>query len=187
MKLMELVHPVLDSIEAAGLDFMMVGAIAAGAYGVPRATRDLDFVVEFKSPAVLSDLILRLEPILEFEPQAVFDTLTWGTRHVGSTRSEPLLKVEFFELYDDQFVQSEFGRRHELYLPVLKRKTWIPTAEDVLVQKLRWGRSKDLNDVRDILAVQGTEILDMPYLENWCAEHGTGDRLQAALDSIPPI
>jgi hypothetical protein len=47
----------------------------------------------------------------------------------------------------------------------------------VVVQKLRWGRNKDLDDGRDILAVQGPETLDMPYKENWCASHRTTERL----------
>jgi hypothetical protein len=57
----------------------------------------------------------------------------------------------------------------------------------VVVQKLRWDRNKDLDDVRDVLAVQGPETLDMAYVEGWCAEHGTLDRLKAALDGIPPL
>ncbi len=55
------------------------------------------------------------------------------------------------------------------------------------MQKLRWGRNKDLDDARDVLAVQGPETLDMPYIENWCAMHGTTERLQVALAAIPPM
>ncbi len=56
-----------------------------------------------------------------------------------------------------------------------------------MVQKLRWGRSKDLDDARDVLAVQGPESLDMAYIEKWCAQHGTTGRLKAALAGIPPL
>jgi len=59
--------------------------------------------------------------------------------------------------------------------------------QHVVVQKLRWGRNKDLDDARDILAVQGTESLDMAYIENWCAQHGTTGRLHEALADIPPL
>ena len=55
------------------------------------------------------------------------------------------------------------------------------------VQKLRWGRNKYLDDARDVLAVQGTETLDMAYIEGWCARHGTTDRLTAALAGFPPL
>ena len=94
-------------------------------------------------------------------------------------------KVELFETFDDPFVRSEFARRQKVFLPVLGRATWLPTPEDVVVQKLRWGRPKDLDDARDVLAVQGPNSLDMAYIENWCQQHGTRERLKAALAGIP--
>jgi hypothetical protein len=95
--------------------------------------------------------------------------------------------VEFFEMFDDPFVAEEFRRRQRVFVPMLELETWLPTPEDVVVQKLRWGRNKDLDDARDILAVQGTESLDMAYIENWCAQHGTTGRLHEALAGIPPL
>ena len=43
MKLEDLAVRVIEAAEAAGVEFMAVGAIAAGAYGVPRSTRDVTF------------------------------------------------------------------------------------------------------------------------------------------------
>ena len=44
---------------------------------------------------------------------------------------------------------------------------------DRLVTKLRWaktaGRRKDLEDARNVVAVQGG-ALDWPYLSRWCGE-----------------
>jgi hypothetical protein len=71
--------------------------------------------------------------------------------------NQPTIKIELFELFDDPFVIREFERRRRIYIPILNRESRIPTAEDVVVQKLRWGRPKDLDDVTDILAVQGTD------------------------------
>ena len=178
---------VVDAVESSGVDFMVVGAIAAGAYGVPRSTRDVDLLLAVNLPGGVEAVIKLLEPLVQFEPQVVFDTLTWGRRHVGNSRSAPPYKVELFEMFDEPFVQEEFRRRHRVFVPMLGRPTWLPTPEDVIVQKLRWGRNKDLDDARDVLAVQGTETLDMAYIESWCARHGTTDRLQAALAGIPPL
>ena len=69
----------------------------------------------------------------------------------------------------------------------LGRVIWLPTPEDVVVQKLRWGRNKDLDDARDVLAVQGPKSLDMAYIKQWCAQHGTTERLQNALAGISPL
>ena len=52
------------------------------------------------------------------------------------------------------------------------------------MQKIRWGRSKDLDDARD---GQGLETLDMPYIENWSSIHGTSVRLVEILESLPEL
>jgi hypothetical protein len=90
-------------------------------------------------------------------------------------------------MFDDEFVRSEFFRRRRTFVPILGREVWLPAPEDVIVQKLRWGRSKDLDDARDVLAVQGPETLDMDYIERWCTAHGTARRLKDTLESLPPL
>lgn len=83
--------------------------------------------------------------------------------------------IELFELNRDDHDQSRFSRRRRLTL--LARDAWLPTPEDVIVQKLRWclggRRSKDFDDAVAVMAVQGKRVLDWPYIEKWCAEHGT--------------
>lgn len=187
MNLEELAVKVLDAVEATEVPFMAVGAIAAGAYGVPRSTRDIDLLVALHTGGGILSVMQALEPLLEFDPQAQFDTLTWGRRQIGTTFSQPHMKVELFEMFDDPFVLSEFDRRQRVFVPLLNRHTWLPTAEDVVVQKLRWGRNKDLDDARDVLAVQGPEALDMSYIRNWCGLHNTTSRLEDALSGIPPL
>jgi hypothetical protein len=62
----------------------------------------------------------------------------------------------------------------------------VPTAEDVIVTKLRWARSKDKDDVRDVIAVQG-DAIDWDYVHTWTERHGTRGLLDEIRRSIPPI
>jgi hypothetical protein len=187
MNLIQLAVAIFDRAESCGVEHMAVGAIAAGTYGIPRATKDIDLLVSLDAMHGIQKLIPALEDIIEFEAQAQFDTITWGRRHVGTSRAAPPFKVELFEMFDDPFVLSEFSRRERRFVPLLEREIWLPTAEDIIVQKIRWGRSKDLDDARDVLAVQGPETLDMPYIENWCATHGTSERLKDIIASLPEL
>ena len=82
--------------------------------------------------------------------------------------------------------RDRFCRRLERYVPELDLVAWIATAEDMVIQKVRWNRDKDRDDARNILAVQG-EALDFAYIERWCDEHGTRSRLEELRRSIPPI
>lgn len=187
MKVEDLANRVIRACEAESLDYMVTGAFACGYYGIPRSTKDVDLVISMGASDAISRIISRLDPDVEFGTQVQFDTLTWGRRHVGRSRANPPLQVELFELFDDPFVRQQFTRRCQLFSSQLNQTTWLPTPEDVVVQKLRWGRNKDLDDARDVLAVQGPENLDMSYIHHWCAIHGTSDRLLTALAAIPPM
>lgn len=183
----ELAERVVKACEDEGVEHMVTGALAVSYYGIPRSTKDVDLVISVEATNAIGRVIARLETLIEFGAQVQFDTLTWGRRHIGRPREGFPFQVELFELFDDPFVQAQFRRKQRLFSPQLNRSTWLPTPEDVVVQKLRWGRNKDLDDARDVLAVQGPETLDMDYIEQWCADHGTTARLHAALAAIPPL
>ena len=64
---------------------------------------------------------------------------------------------------------------------------YVPTAEDVIVQKLRWARDKDVIEAADVLAVRGAGSLDMDYVRNWCRLHGGEVRLDEIVAKMPKI
>jgi hypothetical protein len=187
MTIEQLASTVLEACEREHVEHMLTGAFAHGLYGIPRSTKDVDVVLNLTGGDPIGMIVRRLEGVVRFEAQVQFDTLTWGKRLVGESCGNPPFKVELFELFDDPFVLAMFGRRRRMVSVRLQRETWVPTPEDVVVQKLRWGRGKDLDDARDVLAVQGPETLDMPYIETWCDLHGTRPRLREALAGIPPL
>jgi hypothetical protein len=176
---------VIAACEAEGVEHMITGAFAYNLYGIPRSTKDVDLVVDVQGSRVIERIIDRLTPTILFTDQVQFDTLTWGRRHIGRPNDGTAIEVELFELFDDPFVQEQFRRRRRRPSNQLGLDTWVPTAEDVVVQKIRWGRAKDLDDARDVLAVQDPATLDMVYVEKWCAVHGTSERLTAILESLP--
>lgn len=187
MKVEDLAATVVAACEDEEVEHMVTGAFATSLYGIPRSTKDVDVVLSLGGGTAMIRVMSRLASVVDFDPQIRFDTLTWGRRVVGTAYGSPPLKVELFELFDDPFVQEQFARRRRMFSAQMNRTTWLPTPEDVVVQKLRWGRGKDLDDARDVLAVQGPETLDMAYIEAWCARHGTTQRLKDALAAIPPL
>ena len=95
---------------------------------------------------------------------------------------------ELFELSDDPHDRSRFARRTTAR--VLGHDAFVASAEDTIVTKLRWlagaQRSKDRDDIRNILAVQG-EHLDWDYLRGWCETHGTDTLLAEIRATVPPV
>jgi hypothetical protein len=115
-----------------------------------------------------------------------FETVTMHLRYVIA-HHQTAFKIELFLLTDDPYNQLRFQRRRQVDFE--GRRAWLPTAEDVVIQKLYWGqtarRGKDIEDVRKVLQVQGN-TLDLVYIRHWCALQGTGDMLEKLLPSSTP-
>jgi hypothetical protein len=180
----EAVVAVIEAIEAAGAGYFVVGSLSSNFYGVPRATADADIVVQLDKVS-LSDVLARLGPDFRLERQASFETITMTTRHVLEVPSSGFV-IELFGLSQDDYDQERFRRR--VRVPLLGRQVFVPTAEDVIVTKLFWAlgrrRSKDRDDARDVIAVQG-DRLDWPYIYSWVDRHGTRELIEEIRGEIP--
>ena len=176
----EAVGLLLDALNGLGLDYMVVGSFSSNRYGVPRATKDADFVLRIVA-AEREKLFAALPAAFRVDPQVSFEMVTGTWRQIILIPEIPFT-IELFELSQDPHDQSRFARRRKLTL--LARESWLPTPEDVIVQKLRWckgaKRGKDFDDTVAVMGVQGEKSLDWPYIEKWCAEHGTLDVLAEA-------
>jgi hypothetical protein len=177
---------VIDAVEALRIPYMVVGSLSSNFYGVSRSTRDADFVLQF-SDVSAGAIAERLGPAFRLDPQLSFETVTMTTRQVLDLVGVPF-KIELFHLSDDPHDQERFQRRRRQEMQ--RRQIFLPTAEDVIIAKLRWyvriRRHKDWDDARDVIAVQG-DALDWEYIHAWCEKHGTRQVLDEIRQSIPPI
>lgn len=176
---------VIDALEALGIPYMVVGSVSSNLYGIPRSTQDADFLLQFGSESVLETLMDHLGSSFRLDPQMAFKTATLSTRHNLEVIGTPF-KIDLFHLRDDPHDQERFRRRRRM--KALGHEVSVPTAEDVIITKLRWAanlkRSKDRDDVRDVIAVQGAS-LDWPYIYSWCDRHGTRELLDEICKTIP--
>ena len=177
---------VIDALETLEIPYLLVGSFSSNYYGVARSTKDADFVVQLGSQSirVITD---RLGPQFRLDPQMSFETVTMTNRHIIDVVGIPF-RIDLFHLSDDAHDQERFRRRRRIRL--LDRHVSLPTAEDVIITKLRWipqaKRTKDWDDVRDVVAVQG-DHLDWHYIYSWCDQHSTRAVLDEIRRSIPPI
>lgn len=182
----EAVAAVVDALEALGVSYMLVGSFSSNFYGVPRATQDADFVLCSEAKSVVG-IAERLGSRFRLDPQMSFETVTATTRYTLQCLDVPF-QIELFLLSEDAHDQQRFARRRRVKM--LGLEAFVPTAEDVIITKLRWShhgrRSKDIDDVRDVIAVQG-ERIDWDYVSMWCDRHGTLDLLEEIRRSIPPV
>lgn len=180
----EAVEAVLTALDIAGIPYMLVGSLASNFHGIPRSTRDADFVVE-PGPDSLERLAEALPPELTLGVQGAFEAVTGTTRYLVEMAGSPFV-CELFVRSDDPHDQERFRRRERVAL--LDRVAFVASAEDTIVTKLRWAqdahRAKDREDIRNILAVRAAD-LDWIYLKRWALEHGTATLLDEIRASLP--
>ena len=172
----ELTAAAVDALEALQIDYMLVGAYSSNAYGVARATHDADFVVVVQ-PGQLRALVVQLGPEYSLDRQIRMEGITGSKRNI-ITHNPTHFDIELFRLnVQDEHHEERFRRRCRRRIEEIQRDAWIPTPEDVVIQKLRWQRRKDLDDVVNVLGVSSPGM-DWDYLNSWTQKHGTHALLQ---------
>lgn len=185
MNSIEATAAVVDALEACEIDYMVVGAFSSNAYSIGRSTKDADFVVALRT-GQLTALMQRLGVEFRLDRQLQLETLTGSKRNI-ITYLPTKFQIELFRLNDqDEHHVERFRRRYRTMLNEINRVVWLPRVEDVVIQKLRWQRRKDLDDVVNILTVNGSNI-DWTYLRSWTAKHDTDALLQELLKEVPDL
>ena len=180
MSATDLILRLIALFNRLGIDYMLVGSYSSNFYGRPRSTNDADFVVVLPQDR-LTQLVSELGPEFRLDPQMSFETITMTGRHV-ITHPATAFKIELFLLTDDPHDQMRFKRRQQVQFQ--GAATWLPTPEDVIIQKLRWSRSgkrsKDISDATQVVQVQRS-TLDVHYIRHWSEQHGTRELFESIL------
>jgi hypothetical protein len=156
----------IDPLERAGISYALVGSVASSIYGEPRATNDLDMVIQI-SPDEAERLVAAFPGEGFYVPPAEVVRTEAGRRHgahLNVIAHGSMTKADLYPLPVDQL--HWFERRRSI--EVDGRKIWVAAPEAIILHKLLFhresGGEKHLRDVRAILATLGPAI-DRPWLD----------------------
>ena len=176
----ELLAIVIGCLDEAGIPYMVTGSLAGAYHGEPRATRDVDIVIDPDAGALdrlLDDLVLKGFYV---DRDAALGAL--ASRAQFNAIGPEASKVDFIIRRDRPFSVEEFARREPADL--LGTQGYVTSAESLVIAKLEWaavsGSERQLRDVRGIVAV--TRTLDDAYIERWAAALGLSDAWQRVRD-----
>ena len=183
MTFSELLALIIQRLERADIPYMVTGSLASSYHGEPRATRDVDIVID-PDPDTLTRLVEGLAAAgFYVDRDAALDAL--ATRSQFNAIGPDASKVDFIIRRDRPFSIEEFGRRQAADL--LGTPGFVATAEDTVIAKLEWaaatGSDRQLSDVAGILSI--TDRLDIVYIDRWTTALGLEDswrRLQLETD-----
>ena len=181
LRLLREVAAVLDRL---GLPYCVGGSWAAGLFGEPRMTRDLDLIVPLEAGAV-EELAAALEPRFYVNRDAMLEAVR-ERRAFNAIDPESGLKVDFFVRGDSPFDHEEFRRRRaESFDEQGEIRLQVKSPEDSVLRKLlcyREGGSVSEQQWRDVLGILSVSAgtLDEAHLDHWAGELGLTDLLARA-------
>lgn len=164
----ELLKKVIQTLDRAGIDYMVTGSVVSSLQGEPRSTHDIDLVVNLYKSAIRSLLNAFPEPDYYLDEESIIEAIERDSMfNVIDVNSGD--KVDFWMLTNDPFDQSRFARKYAE--EILGLQMQISTPEDTILAKLKWanlsgGSEKQFTDALRIYEVQFVE-LDRDYLESW--------------------
>jgi len=181
---------VIEAMDAAGVEYLIGGAIAEWAWGEPRATQDLDLVVKIpiKSINKLSKELKKRDMLIPAE--IILDNILEDRTDIpiNAIHMHSGLKADLYPVREgDELRQSAFKRREQVdYGPPIG-KVYIHSPEDLILYKLMYfGLSQQSKHSRDIAAILKSKKneLDMSYIEQWTARLGLSSLWKEMLDIV---
>lgn len=167
----EALFALLQALDPLAVPYCVIGALAVGMWGRPRATTDLDILIavaEQDRPRLLTTLeqqgFLYDRPWAEANPMIRQTPLRFRR---GGIPADLLLPRN---AHDDSVLQR---RRQQ---PLGTRSLSVIAPEDLILYKLRAGRPRDFEDALSVLQHQRDQ-LDGKYLETWARRIGVVDEL----------
>ena len=162
-------HKLVQVFEKAKTDYMLIGGLALPAYGLVRATQDIDIAISVKKIESLEHLFQKLKE-RNIEPTS---KPILGAACTYFLDSENMVDIEIWQKPDGLIIDEELLKRRN-YIELEKNFfVWIVSAEDFIINKLARTdrRVQDENDVISVLARQKGK-LDRKYLEERAEKAG---------------
>ena len=161
--------------------YMVVGSLGSSFYGRPRATQDVDLVID-PSKDQFGHLLSLLEREGYYVSQDAAREALRRRAMFNVIDIEAGWKADLIVRKDRAFSVEEFQRR--LCVDSAEQKWWIVSPEDAILSKLEWAKGRESEvQYADALAVAVAHFgrLDLQHLKKWANELGVADMLTRLL------
>jgi hypothetical protein len=124
---------VVEVLDQAGVSYMLTGSLAAAYYAVPRATQDIDVVIETEDRGLDRLVQGLLSAGWYVDRDAALEALR-ARGQFNAIEPESGWKADFIVRKERSYSQEEFGRRARISLFGVELA--IASLEDVVISKL---------------------------------------------------
>lgn len=179
-------EPIINAFEKLGIAYYIGGSVASSAYGIARATMDVDMVADLK-PEHARPLVELLESAFYIDEEMIINAIrkrsAFNLLHLGT-----MIKADVFIVKDSAYHREAIQRKRSDTLDEAQKskKIFLAAPEDIILSKLDWFRKggevsdRQWSDVLGVLKVQNV-LLDLEYLKHWAVQLSVDDLLDRAL------
>lgn len=162
-------NQVIEAIEELGVDYVIFGGLALGAWKRIRSTLDVDIMVIMKEKdlSYLIDIILKKGLRLDKEKSKVKLGEIALLRFIYFDE-ESLLDIKV----DIAVARGGFAEevvRNRIKLNVFGKDLWFTRCEDLILLKMLSNRPIDIADAKELRRIN-KEVIDKDYLYRWAQE-----------------
>jgi hypothetical protein len=175
----DFVKLVVEALDAAGIEYLIGGAVAAWAWGEPRSTLDLDVVIDLpvEKIGILSKELEKREMLVPVE--VILDTMIEERADlpINSIHSSGYKADLYLVRANDELRRSAFQRRIKVDFGTQLGELYLHSPEDLILYKLwYYSLSRQTKHMRDLAAIllSQKDALDFGYIESWAERKGLG-------------
>ncbi len=177
---------VIGCFEKLSIAYYIGGSVASSAYGIARATMDVDLVANVEIRQV-NRLVEALETDYYIDAEMIKDAIHRRTSF-NLIHLETMIKIDVFIVKDQPYDSKALTRRLSDTLDEeSSRKFYLSSPEDIILNKLQWYQrgggvsQQQYKDVLGVLKVQADK-LDLEYLKYWASRLNLSDLLSRSFD-----
>src|SRR5687768_11318328 len=132
----------IESAETEGLEYAVCGAIALGIQGFPRATMDIDLLIE--EPSLEKALKIAADQGYDIRGLDIsFKDPILEIRTVSKIIGDAILRLDLLLVTDE--IEDVWETRERL--PYLGRSMWVVSRNGLIKLKKRANRPQDIADI----------------------------------------
>ena len=182
MSFEDFVKRTIRALSEAGLEYVIVGGVAAIIHGRIRSTVDLDVVIRL-NPSDASTVkklasAFRRNDLDVLEHEIISSLKEKSHFSVFDTRSP--LRVDAKGVYTSLDSMALENRKET---EILGLKVWVASPEDVIIGKLTYGSPQDIEDAASIILNLRDE-LDYEYLNQQAKKRKVYKRFKELLKNL---
>lgn len=144
MTLLEELAAVIETLDGAGIEYALVGGLAVAVWGAPRATQDIDLLVQAESVDAICEAVASLGFRFRALPMVFKDGMQ--LQRVSKIEAGALLILDL--LIVNENLEPVWASRQRLALG--DAPIWVISREALIQMKVAAGRPQDALDIQNL-------------------------------------